>query len=349
MMRSMDTRLRNADALLHHIKNPTSVFLPQPVSLPVPPPSLFVLSPSAPPADVPPLLEVIALPPSHVVAVPPHLGPPLSDIMAAFPPALAPPATALPTPTANQTTGRTPEEESRWPICSWADGNTRGRNPRRRLLEEERLDRGGRRQKSCWRRGGRERSTANGEREQDLSFIVNLEKRIQNATELLDHSLGNCLKEGLEHHDEDAIYNCLRAYAAIDNTAAAEEIFRTVIVAPLFQKIISFDQPHIIDGTSTVELEEYYKEIKQCIKSDCKFILDISSIENSGFHVFDFLANSILRQVLLDIQKWKPGAFSPGRPAEFIKNYKSSLEFLGYLEGSITKYGCNQTTLQSDD
>lgn len=59
-----------------------------------------------------------------------------------------------------------------------------------------------------------------------------------------------------------------------------------------------------------------------------------SGAENSGLHVFDFLANSILREVLSAIQKGKPGAFSPGRPTEFLKNYKSSLEFLAYLEGS---------------
>lgn len=56
--------------------------------------------------------------------------------------------------------------------------------------------------------------------------------------------------------------------------------------------------------------------------------------ENSGLHVFDFLANSILKEVLAAIQKGKPGAFSPGRPKEFLKNYKSSLDFLAYLEGS---------------
>jgi hypothetical protein len=56
--------------------------------------------------------------------------------------------------------------------------------------------------------------------------------------------------------------------------------------------------------------------------------------ENSGLHVFDFLANSILKEVLSAIQKGKPGAFSPGRPKEFLKNYKSSLDFLAHLEGS---------------
>ena len=56
--------------------------------------------------------------------------------------------------------------------------------------------------------------------------------------------------------------------------------------------------------------------------------------ENSGLHVFNFLANSILKEVLTAIQKGKPGAFSPGRPTEFLKNYKSSLDFLAHLEGN---------------
>lgn len=50
--------------------------------------------------------------------------------------------------------------------------------------------------------------------------------------------------------------------------------------------------------------------------------------------MFDFLANSILKEVLSAIQKGKPGAFSPGRPREFLKNYKSSVDFLSHLEGS---------------
>ncbi len=55
---------------------------------------------------------------------------------------------------------------------------------------------------------------------------------------------------------------------------------------------------------------------------------------NSGLHVFDFLSNSILKEVHSAIQKGKPGAFSPGKPAEFLANYKSSLKFLRFLEGT---------------
>ncbi|XP_028765079.1 conserved oligomeric Golgi complex subunit 2 [Neltuma alba] len=167
----------------------------------------------------------------------------------------------------------------------------------------------------------------------NLPFIENMEKRIQNASLILDASLGHCFVDGLEHRDATAIYNCLRAYAAIDNTKNAEEIFRTTIVAPLIQKIIPHGPSAMAAESSADGLDSDYEQIKECIDNNCKFLLEISSAENSGLHVFDFLANSILKEVLSAIQKGKPGAFSPGRPTEFLKNYKSSLDFLAHLEG----------------
>ncbi|XP_030493253.2 conserved oligomeric Golgi complex subunit 2 isoform X2 [Cannabis sativa] len=166
---------------------------------------------------------------------------------------------------------------------------------------------------------------------QNLPFIENMEKRIQGASLLLDASLGHCFVDGLEHRDANAIFNCLRAYASIDNTKNAEEIFRTTIVAPLIQKIIPYGPSSLATGSN--ELESDYVQVNQCIDRDCKFLLEISFEENSGLHVFDFLANSILKEVLTAIQKGKPGAFSPGRPTEFLKNYKASLKFLSHLEG----------------
>ncbi|XP_051122568.1 conserved oligomeric Golgi complex subunit 2 [Andrographis paniculata] len=168
---------------------------------------------------------------------------------------------------------------------------------------------------------------------QNMPFIENMQKRIQSASQLLDTSLGHCFVDGLEHRDENAIYNCLRAYAAIDNTSSPEEIFSSTIVAPFMQKVIPHTSSGAVDGLSEDDLEPDYEKIKLCIEDDCKFLLEISSTENSGLHVFSFLANSILKEVALAIQKGKPGAFSPGRPTEFLKNYKASLNFLDYLEG----------------
>ncbi|KFK29022.1 hypothetical protein AALP_AA7G078500 [Arabis alpina] len=179
---------------------------------------------------------------------------------------------------------------------------------------------------------------------QNLPFIENMEKRIQSASVLLDASLGHCFIDGLNNSDTSVLYNCLRAYAAIDNTKNAEEIFRTTIVAPFIHKIIAHETSADSAGTSGDELENNYKQIKHFIVKDCKLLLEISSTDKSGLHVFNFLANSVLKEVLSAIQKVKPGAFSPGRPTEFLKNYKASLDFLAYLEGycpsrsAVTKF-----------
>ncbi|CAN8270864.1 unnamed protein product [Cochlearia groenlandica] len=176
---------------------------------------------------------------------------------------------------------------------------------------------------------------------QNLPFIENMEKRIQSAKVLLDASLDRCFIDGLNNSDTNVLYNCLRAYAATDNTNNAEEIFRTTTVAPIIQKVIAHETSSDASGTSGDELDNEYKQIKDFITKDCKMLLEISS---TGLHVFNFLANSILKEVLSVIKKVKPGAFSPGRPTEFLKNYKASLDFLAYLEGyclsrsAVTKF-----------
>lgn len=179
---------------------------------------------------------------------------------------------------------------------------------------------------------------------QNLPFIENMEKRVQGATKLLDGSLERCFVVGLEHRDAKVIYNCLRAYAAIDNTSSAEELFRTTVVSPLIQKIVPQNYAKAVSGVSSDDLEDDYEQIMQCVEKDCKFILEISSSANSGLHIFDFLANSILKEVHSAIMKGKPGACSPGKPKEFLRNYKASLKFLDFLEGycpsksAVTKF-----------
>lgn len=121
---------------------------------------------------------------------------------------------------------------------------------------------------------------------QNLPFIENMEKRIKSASVLLDASLGHCFVHGLEQQDANIIYNCLRAYAAIDNTRNAEEIFRTTVVTPLIQKIIPHGSSEAVSGSSGDELESDYKQIELCINKECKFLLDISS---AGISIHCFL------------------------------------------------------------
>ncbi|KAH9314170.1 hypothetical protein KI387_022797 [Taxus chinensis] len=184
-------------------------------------------------------------------------------------------------------------------------------------------------------------------RSQNLPFIQIMEKRIQSASLSLDKSLRRCFEIGLECHDESVIYNCLRAYAAIDNTKGAEETFRSTIVAPFIQKVIPSTPSREVVGGSGDKLEEDYQQIKTFVEKDCKFLLDIAASANSGLHVFNFIANSILKEVLSAIQKGKASALSPGKPAEFLVNYKSSMEFITFLEGfCLSKSAVGEFRLQ---
>ncbi|KAI3819604.1 hypothetical protein L1987_13445 [Smallanthus sonchifolius] len=80
---------------------------------------------------------------------------------------------------------------------------------------------------------------------------------------------------GLIHKDENAVYNCLHAYAAADNTRNAEKIFRSTVVSPLVQQVIPYTSSGV-GGPTWNDLEEDYKQIKPLIAEECTFLLEIS-------------------------------------------------------------------------
>lgn len=128
---------------------------------------------------------------------------------------------------------------------------------------------------------------------QNLPFIENMENRIKSASLLLDGSLGHCFVAGLEHRDAHAVYNCLRAYAAIDNTGGAEELFRTTVVSPMIQKIIPYGSSEVVNGASSDELEEDYRQIMKSTEMECKFLLEISSSSKIYFTQFQYFHHNV--------------------------------------------------------
>lgn len=90
-----------------------------------------------------------------------------------------------------------------------------------------------------------------------------------------------------------AISNCLHAYAAIDDTVGAEEIFRETVVSPSVQNIISGSSPEVSVGTSVDELENDYQQIMQFVHRDCKFVLEISSSGMILLHAI-YVVSSVL-------------------------------------------------------
>ncbi len=120
---------------------------------------------------------------------------------------------------------------------------------------------------------------------QDLPFIQNMQPRIGNADVSLDASLRRCFEGGLERRDDTVIYHCLRAYAAIDNTAGAEEVFRSAIVAPFVQRSVPPSPARDTVGASADKLAEVFDEIEVHIQTECQFLLDkaVAGIKHLSF------------------------------------------------------------------
>eukprot|EP00897_Mesotaenium_endlicherianum_P006823 jgi/Mesen1/6169/ME000317S05297 len=167
---------------------------------------------------------------------------------------------------------------------------------------------------------------------QELPFVQTMGKRIRGADERLAAQLRQCLVWGLDQRDTKVIYNCLRAYAALDGTVAAEATFREVVVSPMVARVLGAAGRGAA-GKGGDQLAEVYETLSLHIQADCRFLLDLIAAPNSGLHAFEFLSNSILRQVHAALSHARPGAFSPGRPQQFLANYKASLAFLSSLEG----------------
>ena len=111
--------------------------------------------------------------------------------------------------------------------------------------------------------------------------------------------MGNCFVDGLIHRDENAVYNCLRAYASEDYTQNAKEIFRSTVVAPLVQKGTPYTSSRVVGGFTGDELEDDYKQIKNLIAQDCTFLLEISSTGICSFFIPVFYTINNIRRFLL--------------------------------------------------
>lgn len=118
-----------------------------------------------------------------------------------------------------------------------------------------------------------------------------MQTRISSADVSLDASLRRCFQGGLERRDETVIYHCLRAYAAIDNTSGAEEVFRSAVVAPFVQKIVSSSSTGLVVAPRSDKLDEILEEVKAHIQSDCQFLLDKAA---AGCHLVTTPLRSLL-------------------------------------------------------
>ncbi|CAI6010989.1 unnamed protein product [Closterium sp. NIES-65] len=197
----------------------------------------------------------------------------------------------------------------------------------------------------------------------DLPFVRSVEGRIRQASSTLAAHLRRCLERGLHQRWRRVVYHCLRAFASLDAAADAEELFRRAVVAPLVAQALlgaaaagggagggkQQQQPQeqapsspkspsspTAAGAAGDLLQGVYERIEGAVSEACQFVVGIVASADAGLHVFQFLAASVLKEVAAALHRSHAAAFSPGRPAQFLLNYKASLDFLAFLEGFCT-------------
>eukprot|EP00899_Mesostigma_viride_P006947 jgi/Mesvir1/16253/Mv08501-RA.2 len=165
---------------------------------------------------------------------------------------------------------------------------------------------------------------------QDLPFVMSMEPRITAIDDQLGKRLQAALRGGISRRDTKVIFHCLRAYATIDDTAGAEEVFRELVVAPFVDAAIPPATSK--GGLSGDDLASIYRAVTDAVKAECGYLIELTLSANSGLHSFDFLCNSVLKQVLAVLAERRPHVFSPGNPAAFLQHYNASMDFLAALE-----------------
>mmetsp|Transcript_37562 Transcript_37562/g.67287 ORF Transcript_37562/g.67287 Transcript_37562/m.67287 type:complete len:536 (-) Transcript_37562:11-1618(-) len=148
----------------------------------------------------------------------------------------------------------------------------------------------------------------------------------------LNGHLERALDGALKERSNSSIFHCFHAYSSLGNSAGAEAAVATTMVAPLAEKVVA---AHSASGPrqGADTLSAVLGALADELHSECSFLLDIALNPQSGLHSFNFLANSILKEVHAALAKHLSRAFSPGVPAAFLANYHASMKFLEDLEG----------------
>ncbi|KAK9806115.1 hypothetical protein WJX72_002159 [[Myrmecia] bisecta] len=181
-------------------------------------------------------------------------------------------------------------------------------------------------------------------RGKDLPFIQALEPRISAATQKLGELLSQGLKAALQTHNSSATLHCLHAYAAIGDTAAAEQVVRRCMVSPFVHQLLAeHKQGNPRAGSGADSLAQVLQPIAAEVRSRCGELLDTTMSPQSGLLAFNFLGNAILAEVDEALADSLPGAFSPGVPTAFLANYAAAMQFLEQLEG----YAATRASLEA--
>ncbi|RUS25433.1 hypothetical protein BC938DRAFT_472183, partial [Jimgerdemannia flammicorona] len=131
----------------------------------------------------------------------------------------------------------------------------------------------------------------------------------------------------------DQLTQCLRTYAIIDQTRAAEGVIREEMVVPVLEKIItrtSLDLP-TPTNTPATQLAILYGKIVAFVSQRASPLLDITHrvLRGTGYEI---LVNAVWVEVAERIARDVPSIFAPGRAEVFHKNYTVTMSFVNTLE-----------------
>ena len=158
-----------------------------------------------------------------------------------------------------------------------------------------------------------------------LPVMQKMRDRIRSVEAHLHQSLNHVLSLAISERDTPSIKRCLRAYVAAGAPRIAEELIRSVVIAPAVAAEVAkapADDPMLkplLDG------------FLQAVRRDCMFLIElVNQLESARRDAFNLPA-VILREVDAAIAAARPGAYSPGVPHAFRLNYLASMAFADTL------------------
>jgi hypothetical protein len=171
-----------------------------------------------------------------------------------------------------------------------------------------------------------------------FSFIVQtLQCLGDHQTRLLDE-LGSTLSSSLAAGDDAASQSTLRAYAALEREAQAEELVLATFVQPAVAALVS--QSTGDDGQ--LDLVRLYGGVEALVLGNpfaCALRASSSLFTAEPCTRYDFVANSVWVEVFAAV---KDSIFRPASQ-RFADNFRQSVKFLAFLESTYPTDAARQT------
>ncbi|KAG2501945.1 hypothetical protein HYH03_000443 [Edaphochlamys debaryana] len=189
----------------------------------------------------------------------------------------------------------------------------------------------------------------------ELAFVRSLEPRIASHRAALRGRLsaalsaalgalpgsqgGGPLKRGPTN--TAAALHALHAAADLGEAEAAEAAVRSVVVAPLVDKLISDHKAlgHSASAPGGGGLAALLSNILAGVRAELGPLLDASLAPGSALRSLDLLSGAVLDEVQGAIAAALPGVFSPGVPPAFHANYLATMAWLRQLEAMAATRG----------